>query len=172
MLTEMSSLKRRSGGVGRTALIVEDDPQLQRAMSRQFARMDFHVLSAGHYNAAVRHLAGRRADVVCIDVGLPDKSGYELCEHIRGALGLVGVPILVTSEYGSPQDVAHAEDAGGNAFLRKPFSMRQLARCIDSLSNATRWTPPMHELQAIVRKHMSNRNVANQREPSDTFFAA
>src|SRR6202142_4325285 len=39
----------------RTALIVEDDPRLQGAMSKELARMDFHVLSTSHYEGAVRH---------------------------------------------------------------------------------------------------------------------
>jgi DNA-binding NtrC family response regulator len=51
----------------------------------------------------------------------PSKSGYELCEHIRGSLALVELPILMTSEYASPEDLAYAEGAGANAFLDKPF---------------------------------------------------
>jgi CheY-like chemotaxis protein len=139
-----SSLATASG----TALIVEDDPRLQRAMRRQLEGMGFHVLSASHYDAAVRHLAKRRPEFACIDVGLPSKSGYELCEHMRGALGLAGLPIIVTSEHGSPEELAHAEDAGGNAFLHKPFSMRQLGHCVESLVKSNRWSaPPKHELQ-------------------------
>jgi two-component system chemotaxis response regulator CheY len=148
MLIEMPSLKRPLDATRRTALIVEDDPRLQRAMSKELARMDFHVLSASHYDGALRHLAELEPHVVCIDVGLPNKSGYELCEHIRGPLGLAGLPILMTSEYGSCEDMAHAEEAGGDAFLRKPFSMRRFKQCVESLSKRTRPSlSPMHELQ-------------------------
>ncbi len=148
----------------RVALVVEDDPQLQRAMSKQLGRMDFDVLSASHYDAAVDHLAAREFHVVCVDVGLPSRSGYELCEHIRGSLGLLGLPVLMMSEYGSPEDMAYAEDAGGNAFLRKPFSMRQFAYCVESLLNAAHWSaPPMRELQPRTAKPTSAGYAANQR---------
>jgi two-component system chemotaxis response regulator CheY len=137
----------------RTALVVEDDPYLQKAMSRALERMSFHVLAANHYDAAVRHLQGFEPHVVCVDVELPNRSGYELCEHIRGSLGLVGLPVLMTSDYGSPADMAYAEDAGGNAFLRKPFSMRELTDCVESLLNPARSSaPPRHALQALASK--------------------
>ena len=135
MRIEMSSWKGSLGVPRRSALVVEDDPRLQQAMSNELARMDFHVLSASHYDGALRQLARIEPHVVCIDVGLPNKSGYELCEHIRGPLGLATLPILMTSERGSSADKAHAEEAGGNAFLRKPFSMRHFNQCVESLAH-------------------------------------
>jgi DNA-binding response OmpR family regulator len=147
MFTEAVSQKQFTGAT-RTVLVVEADPQLRKSMSVQFERMDFHVLSASHYDGAVHLLARGDLHIVCVDVQLPSKSGYELCEHIRGSLGLVELPILMTSEYGSPEEMAYAERAGGNAFLHKPFSMRQLANCIESLLRPTDWnSPPVHELQ-------------------------
>src|SRR4029079_10898900 len=79
----------------RLALIVEDDPALQKAMSDRLERMDFQVLTSLHYEAAIRHLmdAGEPS-LVCVDLELPTRSGYELCEYIRGPLGLERVPIL------------------------------------------------------------------------------
>jgi DNA-binding response OmpR family regulator len=157
MVIEMSSRKKATNVAKRTALVVEDDPQLRKVMTKHLGRMDLHVLSANHYDAALRHLATGEPHVVCIDVGLPNESGYELCEHIRSSLGLAEVPILMTSDYGSPADMAHAEDAGGNAFLRKPFSMQQLTDCVESLLGATHQSapPPAHELQLLASKSTS-----------------
>jgi DNA-binding response OmpR family regulator len=131
----------------RTALVVEDDPKLLRAMRSQLRQMGLDVLEAGHYDAAASHLTAAHVDLVCIDVGLPNKSGYELCEHIRGSLRLAELPILMTSEHGNSGDMAQAENAGGNAFLHKPFSMRQLAQCIESLFAVTPRIPLSFELQ-------------------------
>jgi DNA-binding response OmpR family regulator len=139
----------------RTALVVEDDPRLQKDMTRHLEGMDFYVLSARHYDAAVRHLTTGEPHLVCVHVRLPNKSGYELCEHIRGSLGLMGLPIIMTSEYGSAEDMAFAEDAGGNAFLRKPFSMRQLTYCVESLLGATRPSAPLpHQLRPLATGRM------------------
>jgi two-component system chemotaxis response regulator CheY len=149
-LYELSSAGRRENVFGRSALVVEDDPRLQRLMSAQLRSMGLRVLSASNYQAAVIHLMAEAFAIACIDVGLPNKSGYDLCEHVRSSLGLVKMPIVVTSDHGSPTDMAYAEDAGGNAFLRKPFSMQQLARCIESMLDANRRSGPLeHELQLL-----------------------
>jgi DNA-binding response OmpR family regulator len=152
MLIEVSLQKPRPHPK-RTALIVDSDPDLRRSVSKQLGRMDFHVFSAGHYEGALLYVATQKLHLVCVDVQLPSKSGYELCEHIRGAAGLVSLPILVTSVYASPEDMACAEAAGGNAFLRKPFSMRVLTDCVESLLTATRWSAPsIHELKPLVSR--------------------
>src|SRR5580704_16215726 len=109
--------------MNRIVLIVEDDPVLQRAMAKRLEKANFRVVTALHFNAAVLHLNATKFDVACIDLGLPSESGYELCEYIRNRLHLVSLPILVTSERGFPEDMAHAEEAGANAFLKKPFSL-------------------------------------------------
>jgi two-component system phosphate regulon response regulator PhoB len=112
----------------RVALIVEDDPLLQRAMAKLLEKAKLHVLTARHFNAAVLHLNAVKLDVACIDLGLPSTSGYELCEHIRRLPRLFSLPILVTSERSFPEDMAHAEEAGANAFLKKPFAMERLLK--------------------------------------------
>lgn len=122
----------------RLALVVDDDPDLQSAMCARLVQMDFEVVAALHYEAAVLHLSVRRPHLVCIDVGLPTQSGYELCEHIRGPLGLLGVPILMTCDSELPEDMANAEMAGANAFLKKPFSMHELGAYVEALVNPSR----------------------------------
>src|SRR5258708_38421834 len=88
-------------------LVVEDDPDLQKSMSVELERMSLEVLGALHYEAAVEHLTTAPwPALVCVDLELPTRSGYELCEYIRGPLGRLGVPILVTSDTGRPEDIA------------------------------------------------------------------
>lgn len=132
----------------RFALIVEDDPVLQDAMVHQLQKMSFDVAVASHYDDAVHHLATRVPHLVCIDLGLPTRSGYDLCEHIRGPLGLAEVPILVMSGSCFAKDMANAEEAGANAFLKKPFAMRQLAGYVEALLVKTHLSQPyMRRLQ-------------------------
>jgi DNA-binding response OmpR family regulator len=130
----------------RTVLIVEDDPVLRRIMSEHVARMDVRVLIASHYAAALAHLASGTPDLACVDIGLPTESGYELCEYIRGPLGLSLLPIMVTSEFGSPEDMAYAEEAGANAFLVKPFLMTHLGANVAALLDGV-WPSTAHMFQ-------------------------
>jgi DNA-binding response OmpR family regulator len=117
----------------RIALVVEDDPTLQRAMVKHLEGAKFQVLAAFDFDAAVRHLSTLKPDIACIDLGLPSESGYELCEHIRSQPHLMWLPIFVTSERTFPEDMAHAEEAGANAFLKKPFTMSQLLHYVFAL---------------------------------------
>jgi DNA-binding response OmpR family regulator len=115
-------------------LIVEDDPDLQESMVAELERMNFDVLSALHYDAAIEQLTtAPKPRLVCVDLELPTRSGYELCEYIRGPLGRASVPILVTSDSGFPEDMACAEEAGANAFLKKPFSMQAFTTYVETL---------------------------------------
>jgi DNA-binding response OmpR family regulator len=130
---------------------VEDDPALLRTMAERLEQMGFLVRWARHYEAAVSRLgeAGDAPSLVCVDLELPTRSGYDLCEVIRGDLGLARVPILVTSDSGSPKGRAHAEEAGAGAFLRKPFSMRTFAACVEALiepAHADEIAAPQQEL--------------------------
>ncbi len=127
-----------ASGTKRLVLVVEDDPDLQKAMRGQLVAMNFEVLGALHYEGALLHLSSRRPNLVCVDVGLPTRSGYELCELIRGPLGLSTVPILMTCDSDLPEDMANAEVAGANAFLRKPFSSGDLGAYIEALLNPAR----------------------------------
>jgi DNA-binding response OmpR family regulator len=134
--------------VRRLALLVEDDPSMQEAVALHLGRMNFEVLSALHYDDAVQHLTARRPDLVLVDLGLPTRSGYELCEYIRGPFGQKRLPILVTSGSGFAEDLANAEIAGANAFLQKPFSMHQLTGYIEALlAPVPKSEPYMRRLQ-------------------------
>jgi two-component system sensor histidine kinase ChiS len=135
----------------RVALVVEDDPLLQREMAKSLVQMKFRVLAALDFDAAVRHLTTVKPDVACIDLGLPSESGYELCEHIRKHLRLDSLPILVTSERGFPEDMAHAEEAGANAFLKKPFTMDQLLKYVSALLDG-----PQSSRPSVRRLRLSN----------------
>ncbi len=117
----------------RLALVVEDDPELQEAMLSHLADLDFETCGALHYDAAIEQLASCSPNLICVDIGLPTRSGYELCEFIRGTPALDRVSILVTSDSGFPEDMANAEEAGANAFLKKPFTMHQLTQYIEAL---------------------------------------
>ena len=163
MPIEMSSWREPLDATRYSALLVEDDPQLQRAMGRELARLGFRVLVAGHYDAAVVHLAAGEPRIACIDVGLPSKSGYDLCAHIRDSLGLAGLQIIMTSDYGTAEDKAFAEEAGANAFLGKPFSMAQLTQCVASLSKVSRRSVTLAaERHAVAWQACADRQFSNR----------
>jgi DNA-binding response OmpR family regulator len=120
-------------GAFRTVLVVEDDPELQGAMAKCLEEAHFEVHRALDFESAVRILKQLRPTIACIDLGLPRESGLELCEYIRRQPELIYIPIVVTSERGFPEDMANAEEAGANAFLKKPFPMKKLLKYVLAL---------------------------------------
>ena len=134
--------------LSRVVLVVEDDPALLAAMRSHLVKARFQVLTACDYRTAVAELGATPLHVVCVDICLPSESGYELCERIRREPMLRFVPIVVTSERGFPEDMARAEEAGANAFLKKPFSMRLLTQCLELLiGGGAESRPPMRRLR-------------------------
>jgi two-component system response regulator PhoP len=126
----------------RIALVVDEDPLIQRDMAMHLEGAKFTVRTAFDFDAAVLHLATCTPDVACIDLGLPGELGYDLCEHIRSRAHLVWLPILATSERNFPEDIAHAAEVGASAFLKKPFPMDRLLKYVSALLDGPRASRP------------------------------
>ncbi|XXF81700.1 response regulator [Myxococcaceae bacterium GXIMD 01537] len=110
-----------------SALLVEDSPMVRRMTGdflRQLGFTDIREAPSGR--AAIQALEQARPDLVCLDLVLPDVSGYDLCEFIRGNERLVDLPVLMMSARNLPSDRAHAEEAGATGFLPKPFTLEEL----------------------------------------------
>src|ERR1700733_7712410 len=117
----------------RTILLVEDHPPEREAIRRVLIGQDFRVEATADYHGAVTLLTGSVPNLVCLDLTLPRESGFELCEYIRSDTRLRFVPVLVMSERSSPEDMAHAEYVGANAFLKKPFTREKLLKYVITL---------------------------------------
>ena len=104
-------------------LVVEDDPQLVRALVINLQARRYGVDAAPDGATALRLAAARQPDVVMLDLGLPDMDGVDV---IRALRGWSRAPILVLSaRQGSDEKVA-ALDAGADDYVTKPFSMDEL----------------------------------------------
>ncbi|MEY9994946.1 two-component system KDP operon response regulator KdpE [Streptomyces sp. V4I8] len=104
-------------------LVVEDDPQLVRALVINLQARQYGVDAAPDGATALRLAAARQPDVVLLDLGLPDMDGVDI---IKGLRGWSRMPILVLSaRQGSDEKVA-ALDAGADDYITKPFSMNEL----------------------------------------------
>jgi chemosensory pili system protein ChpA (sensor histidine kinase/response regulator) len=126
----------------RTVLVVEDHPPEREAVVRILTAHDFRVETASDYQGAVRFMTERVPSLVCLDLTLPRESGYELCEHMQREARLRGVPILVMSDRASPEDMAHAEQVGANAFLKKPFTREKLVKYVTTLLDGPQASRP------------------------------
>jgi DNA-binding response OmpR family regulator len=126
----------------RSVLLVENNPAEREMIRRALTDRDFRVESAPDYHGALGHLSKLVPHLVCLDLTLPRESGFELCEYIRNEPKLRFVPILVVSDRSSPEDMAHAEYVGANAFLKKPFTRDKLIKYVTALLDGPHTSRP------------------------------
>ncbi|WP_405776302.1 response regulator [Streptomyces sp. NBC_00859] len=104
-------------------LVVEDDPQIVRALVINLKARKYDVDAAPDGATALRLAAARHPDVVLLDLGLPDMDGVEV---IRGLRGWTRVPVLVLSARHTSDEKVEALDAGADDYVTKPFGMDEL----------------------------------------------
>ncbi|MFF5496117.1 response regulator [Streptomyces aquilus] len=119
-------------------LVVEDDPQLVRALVINLQARHYGVDAAPDGATALRLAAARQPDVVMLDLGLPDMDGVEV---IKGLRGWTRVPILVLSARQASDEKVAALDAGADDYVTKPFSMDELLARLRAAVRRTAETP-------------------------------
>jgi len=104
-------------------LVVDDEPQLVRALRINLSARQHDVLTATDGEQALRSAAADRPEVIVLDLGLPDISGIEIVRQLRT---WSPVPIVVLSGRTDSRDKIDALDAGADDYLTKPFSVGEL----------------------------------------------
>jgi two-component system KDP operon response regulator KdpE len=115
-------------------LVVDDDPQIARALNINLRARGYEVSTAADAEQALRLAAGHPPDVVVLDLGLPDMDGIEV---IAGLRGWTTVPILVLSGRSEGVDKVDALDAGADDYVTKPFGMEELLARLRALLRRT-----------------------------------
>lgn len=115
-------------------LVVDDEPQLLRALRINLRARDYEVQVAATGTDALKLAAARPPDLVILDLGLPDLDGVEV---IHGLRGWTEVPIIVLSGRSGGPDKVAALDAGADDYVTKPFGMDELLARIRAISRRT-----------------------------------
>jgi two-component system KDP operon response regulator KdpE len=116
-------------------LVVDDEPQLLRALGINLRARGYEVHAAATGAVALELGAAYPPDVVILDLGLPDMDGTQV---VAGLRGWTDVPILVLSGRSDSADKVDALDAGADDYVTKPFGMDELlARLRAALRRAT-----------------------------------
>ncbi|MBG0823035.1 response regulator [Planomonospora sp. ID91781] len=121
-------------------LVVDDEPQLLRALRINLVARRYEVALADDGASALRQAAQFHPDLVVLDLGLPDIDGVEV---VHGLRGWTTVPIVVLSGRAGSQDKIDALDAGADDYVTKPFDIEELLARIRAV---TRRASP-HEAQ-------------------------
>jgi len=116
-------------------LVVDDEPQILRALKTILSSSRFRVLTATTGEQALALAAAEQPDVIILDLTLPDMDGIYVCEQIRE---WTRTPIIVLSVRDSESDKVAALDKGADDYLTKPFNIQELlARIRVALRHST-----------------------------------
>jgi two-component system, OmpR family, KDP operon response regulator KdpE len=104
-------------------LIVDDEPQILRALRINLQARHYDVVTAADGTAALREARASKPDLIVLDLGLPDLDGVEVIRKLRA---WSPVPIVVLSGRVGSNDKVGALDAGADDYVTKPFSLDEL----------------------------------------------
>jgi two-component system KDP operon response regulator KdpE len=104
-------------------LVVDDDPQILRAVRTSLQGHSYEVLTAGNGETALDLLPDSDVDLIVLDLGLPGIGGQEVIKRVRA---WSEVPIIVLSVRDGQHDKVDAFDAGADDYVTKPFGMPEL----------------------------------------------
>ena len=105
-------------------LVVDDDARLRALLSRYLAEQGFRVTTAGHVAEAREQMRFMQPDVLVLDVMMPGENGLSLTHSLRE--GRTGLPILLLTARGAPEDRIAGFEAGADDYLGKPFEPYEL----------------------------------------------
>jgi len=128
----------------KTILLADDSVTIQKVVAISFASEDATVLTVDNGDDAITKAREIRPDIVLADVVMPGKSGYEVCEAIKGDPELAHIPVLLLTGTFEAFDEARAREVGSAGHIAKPFEAQSLInevrRLIDAAAGSA--TPP------------------------------
>jgi two-component system KDP operon response regulator KdpE len=145
-------------------LIVDDEPQIRKFLEISLRSQGYLVTQAACGRDALELLATGGADLVVLDLGLPDLDGQEVLRELRG---WSSVPVLVLSVRAAEGEKVRALDAGASDYVTKPFGIQELMARVRGLlraSGSAAETPPVFD-DGHLRIDLARRWVARGGEP-------
>lgn len=117
-------------------LIADDEPNILISLEFLMKREGYEVHLARDGQEALDAIAALRPDLVLLDVMMPRKSGFDVCQKVRASEVLKGTRILMLTAKGRDTDVAKGTALGVNAYMTKPFSTKELVEKVRELLQA------------------------------------
>ena len=126
-------------------LIVEDNPDAAESLKMLLETLGHHTTAVTDGAAAVELMTQAPADVMLIDIGLPDIDGYEVARRVRALPTTGKQPIMIAlTGYGRQEDRDRAAAAGFDRHLVKPIRLEALQRLLDACANPSTFDSRHH----------------------------
>ena len=119
--------------VRRLVLIADDDEDILALVRATIERSGHEVMSVADGAAALSAMAKRRPDLAVLDIAMPELDGLEVLRRLRADDEMRDLPVILLTAQAQAADVERGFATGASAYVRKPFSPRDLATRVDDL---------------------------------------
>lgn len=114
-------------------LIVDDEPNIVTSLEFLMEVNGYEVCIARNGEEALNQAQALHPDIILLDVMLPIRSGFEVCQKIRESIGLRGIKILMLTAKGRDIEVEKGKAVGADDYITKPFSTQELVERVRRL---------------------------------------
>lgn len=118
-------------------LLADRDDNLLISLEYLLQRMGFEVIKVQNSRTLVRTAESDKPGLVIADALLPGLSGFEVCQQLRASKICAKIPIILLSSRARDTDITKAKALGADAFLVKPFPIRNLVDEVERLTEQT-----------------------------------
>jgi two-component system OmpR family response regulator len=132
--------------VAHSILVVDDDPHIRDVVRFAFEKTGMTISIAQDGKEALRQFDRGVHDLIVLDIGMPEMDGLEVCRQIRKT---ADTPILFLSARDEEIDRILGLEIGGDDYVTKPFSPRELVARVNAILRRTRNTPPPLEAKTL-----------------------
>jgi len=119
--------------MAKSVLIVEDEPNIVISLEFLMKKAGYDVTIARDGESALEAVNGRIPDIILLDVMLPKKNGYQVCEAIRHDPALATIKIVMLTAKGRDVERDKGMALGADAYITKPFSTRDVVDTVRRL---------------------------------------
>jgi DNA-binding response OmpR family regulator len=119
-------------------MIVDDEPNILLSVEFLMQREGHEVVTARDGQEAIELLAAAKPDLMILDVMMPRKNGFEVCNEVRADPGFADMPILMLTAKGREAEIKKGESLGADAYITKPFSTHELVAKVQALLEGQR----------------------------------
>lgn len=123
-------MTNRPSGAQEKVLVVEDDPTLRLGLTKTLRSAGYAVLTAATGPEGIAAAVDHRPDAILLDVMLPGKNGFEVCEAIRRHDA--DVPVIMLTAKGEEEDRVRGLRLGADDYVVKPFGVSELLARVDA----------------------------------------
>lgn len=118
-------------------LVIEDDVNIRTMLQLQLERTGYRVRTAEDGDEGLRALGEERPDLILLDVIMPGKDGYEVCQLIKGDISTANIPVIMLTSRTDSEDKLRGLGRGANDYITKPYELGEL---LARVRNILQWS--------------------------------